>query len=123
MTGNASSSLSDVWSFGIVVWEIFGNGDLPFSDLQTNEQVKEFVIQGKFSNQNPPEIIPHSLRPIVSQCWKMNPNERITFETIAKKLCELCPNGAGGEITTNSIYDVLVKSNPEATGVDDTYNK
>ena len=42
------STASDIWSFGITAWEIFSKGDLPFADLDSEEQLKKFVARGDF---------------------------------------------------------------------------
>jgi serine/threonine protein kinase len=98
--GLLSTSLSDVWSFGIVIWEVFSKGNTPFPQLTSFDQVKQFVMNGTFSQQKPPECIPQDLHVVASQCWKMNPSERITFEQIAMKVDELCvKGGAGGALT------------------------
>ena len=39
---SAFSKASDVWSFGVLVWEVFNKGQIPYSDLQ-NDQLKEKV--------------------------------------------------------------------------------
>ena len=46
-TGRYSSE-SDVWSFGILLWETFSLGASPYPNL-SNQQTREFVEMGKTS--------------------------------------------------------------------------
>ena len=46
-TGRYSSE-SDVWSFGILLWETFSLGASPYPNL-SNQQTREFVEKGKTS--------------------------------------------------------------------------
>lgn len=45
LTGRYSSE-SDVWSFGILLWEAFSLGASPYPNL-SNQQTREFVEKGK----------------------------------------------------------------------------
>ena len=36
---------SDVWSFGVVMWEIFSNGEFPFGSVASDEHVGDACVQ------------------------------------------------------------------------------
>ena len=40
------STTSDVWSFGLTCWEILTQGDVPFAELQSSQELFEFVFDG-----------------------------------------------------------------------------
>ena len=42
LTGHTFSFKSDVWSFGILIWEIMTRGKLPYSDLDNREGITKF---------------------------------------------------------------------------------
>ena len=41
------STASDVWSFGLTCWEILTQGDIPFAELQSSQELFEFVSDGR----------------------------------------------------------------------------
>ena len=80
--GIASDRLSiksDVWSFGILLWELVTKGSLPYPGM-TNEQVHEAVPQGYRMPE--PKDCPEPFYQIMLDCWKLNDNERTTFNNI-----------------------------------------
>ena len=66
---------SDVWSFGIVLWEIFSFGVQPYFSL-TNEEVVAHVRDGNVLNC--PDKCPQEIYDLMLDCWAMNPTERPT---------------------------------------------
>ncbi|XP_061610822.1 tyrosine-protein kinase SRK2 [Phyllopteryx taeniolatus] len=70
---------SDVWSFGILLYEIMTFGKMPYPDL-TNYQVVQQVPQG-YRMQCPPNC-PKIMYGIMMNCWNENENDRPTFETL-----------------------------------------
>ncbi|XP_030829013.1 tyrosine-protein kinase Fer isoform X3 [Strongylocentrotus purpuratus] len=71
------TSMSDVWSFGILLWEIFSNGSTPYPGM-TNNEAREKVQQGY--RMPPPEITPEEVRILMDNCWKMVDEDRPRFK-------------------------------------------
>lgn len=74
---------SDVWSFGILLYEIMTFGQTPYPAM-TNYQVVQKVLEG-YRMPSPPNC-PKVLFGIMSDCWKREPQDRPTFETLQWKL-------------------------------------
>ncbi|XP_059838620.1 inactive tyrosine-protein kinase 7-like isoform X2 [Hypanus sabinus] len=81
------STKSDVWSFGVLVWEIFSQGELPFSNLSDDE-----VLTGVQNNKiklSAPECCPSKLHKLMQHCWAASPKDRPSFSEIANTLGDI----------------------------------
>ncbi|CAG9761026.1 unnamed protein product [Ceutorhynchus assimilis] len=74
---------TDVWSFGVVLWEIGSLGAFPYKDL-SNEQVIAHILQGKRLDRS--ETCTDKLYQLMQTCWYQNPDDRPRFEDIARQL-------------------------------------
>uniref|UniRef100_T1JCR9 receptor protein-tyrosine kinase n=1 Tax=Strigamia maritima TaxID=126957 RepID=T1JCR9_STRMM len=77
---------SDVWSFGVVLWEIFTFGQQPWY-CYTNHEAVQQIINGRLLPS--PRNTPDELYRIMLNCWHQQPNERITMKEIQRKLNHL----------------------------------
>ena len=73
---------SDVWSFGILLWELVTKGSLPYPGM-TNQQVREAVPKGY---RMPEPYCPEPFYQIMLACWELNDYERPTFNNIRHHL-------------------------------------
>lgn len=74
---------SDVWSFGVVLWEIYSYGKQPYYG-HNNEEVVKLILQGIMLI--PPEDCPTFICEIMSNCWKSEARDRCKFSDIIEKL-------------------------------------
>lgn len=74
---------SDMWSFGVVLWEITSLAEQPYQGL-SNEQVLKFVMDGGYLD--PPDNCPERLTDLMRMCWQFNPKMRPTFLEIVNLL-------------------------------------
>ncbi|XP_048646184.1 tyrosine-protein kinase Fes/Fps isoform X2 [Marmota marmota marmota] len=77
------SSESDVWSFGILLWETFSLGASPYPNL-SNQQTREFVETG--GRLPCPELCPDAVFRLMEQCWAYEPGQRPSFSIIYQEL-------------------------------------
>ncbi|KAG7330037.1 hypothetical protein KOW79_006259 [Hemibagrus wyckioides] len=68
---------SDMWSFGILIYEIVTYGKIPYTGLSNGEVMAR--VQRGYRMQCP-ENCPSELYEIMTSCWKAKPEERPTFE-------------------------------------------
>ena len=76
---------SDVWSFGIVMWETITYGRFPYPGW-TNAEVLE-KIQTGYRMGCPPNC-PQKLHDIMMDCWREDPTSRPTFQHLQWQLEE-----------------------------------
>ena len=76
---------SDVWSFGIVLYEIITCGKPPYPGM-TNIEMKQQIQQGYHMPQPFDYGCPDKLYDIMLNCWQMEPANRPTFEILQQQL-------------------------------------
>jgi len=83
MTKSEYSVKSDVYSYGMVLYEIVSR-KTPFEDF-TSDEAKKLICEGK-RPEIPIDMCPPVLEYIMTLCWKDNPEERPTFAQILRLL-------------------------------------
>ncbi|XP_008585798.1 PREDICTED: leukocyte tyrosine kinase receptor [Galeopterus variegatus] len=77
------TSKTDSWSFGVLLWEIFSLGYMPYPG-RANQEVLDFVIAG--GRMDPPRGCPGPVYRIMTQCWQHQPELRPSFASILERL-------------------------------------
>ncbi|CAH3022246.1 unnamed protein product [Porites evermanni] len=77
------STKTDVWSFGVVLWEIESGGEMPYPGLAGMELV-DFLKSGKRLRQ--PDGCPDNIFNIMTSCWHPDPSQRPSFNEIVTSL-------------------------------------
>ncbi|XP_072715074.1 tyrosine-protein kinase Fer-like isoform X4 [Ciconia boyciana] len=80
------TSESDVWSFGILLWETFSLGVCPYPGM-TNQQAREQVEKGY--RMSAPQKCPEEIYKIMQRCWAYKPESRPKFSEIQKALSSI----------------------------------
>ncbi|XP_047239829.1 ephrin type-A receptor 7-like isoform X2 [Girardinichthys multiradiatus] len=88
------SSASDVWSFGIVMWEVMSYGERPYWDMGTQDVIK--AIEDGFRLPAPVNC-PQHLHQLMLDCWQKERTERPSFSQIHSALSKSIrsPDGIG----------------------------
>ncbi|KAJ8675221.1 hypothetical protein QAD02_011007 [Eretmocerus hayati] len=73
------TSLCDVWSYGVLMWEIFSRGGYPYSGL-SNSQAREKIDGGY--RMPAPDGTPEEIYRLMLQCWEYEPEKRPHFDQI-----------------------------------------
>ncbi|NWS94930.1 CSF1R factor, partial [Mionectes macconnelli] len=72
---------SDVWSYGILLWEIFSLGKSPYPGMMVNSKFYSMVKQGYQMAR--PDFAPLEMYSIMQACWSLEPTRRPTFDQIS----------------------------------------
>lgn len=78
-----SSETCDVWSFGVVLWELLTH-EVPFKGIE-GFQVAWAVVE-KDERLTVPSTCPAAFANLMTACWKTDPKERPPFSTILQHL-------------------------------------
>nr|XP_042706886.1 vascular endothelial growth factor receptor 3 isoform X2 [Chrysemys picta bellii] len=78
---------SDVWSFGVLLWEIFSLGASPYPGVQINEEFCQRLKDG--TRMRAPEYATAEIYRIMLSCWHGDPKERPTFSDLVEILGDL----------------------------------
>jgi serine/threonine protein kinase len=80
------SSKSDVWSYGVVVWEVYSYGERPYRDVR-NTDLLDFLSSGERLAR--PTDTPELVYRMMQRCWKASPKSRPSFARLLEYLKEV----------------------------------
>ncbi|XP_041447051.1 ephrin type-A receptor 5 isoform X2 [Xenopus laevis] len=110
------TSASDVWSYGIVMWEVISYGERPYWEM-TNQDVIKAVEEG-YRLPSPMDC-PAALYQLMLDCWHKDRNSRPKFEEIVSILDKLIRNPSSLKTLVNAsnrVSNLLIEHSPVGTG-------
>ncbi|KAM4680765.1 tyrosine-protein kinase Mer isoform 2-T2 [Amazona ochrocephala] len=105
---------SDVWAFGVTMWEIATRGKTPYPGVQ-NHEIYEYLLHGQRLKK--PEDCLDELYDIMSACWRADPAARPTFPQLKVHLEKLLENLPASRSSGDVIYinTSLPEESPDST--------
>ncbi|XP_018563792.1 vascular endothelial growth factor receptor 1 isoform X2 [Anoplophora glabripennis] len=87
ITDGIFSTQSDVWSFGVVLWEFFSLAKTPYPGMEADEIFFRKLMDGY--RMESPQYASKEVYKIITACWSHKPEDRPSFEKLSKLLGNL----------------------------------
>uniref|UniRef100_A0A672YST5 receptor protein-tyrosine kinase n=1 Tax=Sphaeramia orbicularis TaxID=375764 RepID=A0A672YST5_9TELE len=101
---------SDVWSFGVLLWELMTRGAPPYSDVNSFD-ITVFLLQGRRLLQ--PEFCPDALYTVMIECWHPKPERRPSFSELVSRISSIFSSFSGEHyVLLNTTYVNIDKMSP-----------
>lgn len=84
------TTASDVWAFGVTLWEMFSYGFQPWAAL-TGHQILEAIDEPNFQRLEKPDCCPQEYYTLMMDCWRHEAATRPKFLDLGVRLIECRP--------------------------------
>ncbi|XP_050741595.1 platelet-derived growth factor receptor alpha isoform X3 [Drosophila biarmipes] len=111
LSDHVFSTYSDVWSYGIVLWEMFSLAKVPYPGIDPNQELFNKLNDG-YRMEKPP-YANQELYEIMLECWRKNPESRPLFPELEQRFAKML-----GEDVANHYLDLntpYMETNIEST--------
>lgn len=99
---------SDVWSYGVVLYEIFTIGGKPYPDIKGHSL--PYMLKDGYRMPKPSHL-DDEIYALMSECWKKEANDRPTFEFISSTIGRL--QRCHKDLIYMNVYDEKLYGNVE----------
>ncbi|CAG7721035.1 unnamed protein product [Allacma fusca] len=77
---------SDIWSYGVVLWEIFSLGETPYPGMEWGFESWKEILNGRRNDK--PDFASDTLYKIMLECWNLEPNSRPCFRFLWESILD-----------------------------------
>ncbi|KAH8409381.1 hypothetical protein KR222_002180, partial [Zaprionus bogoriensis] len=99
LSDHVFSTYSDVWSFGIVLWELFSLSKVPYPGIDPNQELFNKLNDG-YRMEKPP-YANQEIYEIMLECWRKSPESRPLFNVLERRFANML-----GEDVANHYLDL-----------------
>lgn len=79
---------SDVWSYGVLLWEIFSLGELPYPQIPVSQFCSNLK---KGRHLDKPDLAPEEIFSLMCRCWEKSADCRPSFSSLVDSVGKLLP--------------------------------
>uniref|UniRef100_A0A2M4A517 Putative vascular endothelial growth factor receptor 1 n=2 Tax=Anopheles triannulatus TaxID=58253 RepID=A0A2M4A517_9DIPT len=90
ISDNVFSTYSDVWAYGIVLWELFSLGKVPYPGMEANQELYNKLRDGY--RMDKPQFSNQDIYDIMLNCWNVKPDSRPTFKDLKSRFNAMLPD-------------------------------
>ncbi|XP_030384764.1 vascular endothelial growth factor receptor 1 isoform X2 [Scaptodrosophila lebanonensis] len=109
LSDHVFSTYTDVWSFGIVLWELFSLAKVPYPGIDPNQELYVKLKDGY--RMEKPAFANDDLYEIMLECWRTNPESRPLFNELETRFAALLSEDVASHYM--DLNDPYLRSNSE----------
>ncbi|CAH1996824.1 unnamed protein product [Acanthoscelides obtectus] len=111
---------SDVWSYGILLWEIMTLGGTPYPSVPSVEKLFQLLRNGH--RMEKPPCCSLEIYMLMRECWSYQPNERPVFSELVEDLDRILTITANEEYLDLGLPQLDTPSSSQESSVDEDFN-
>ncbi|XP_035777345.1 vascular endothelial growth factor receptor 1-like isoform X2 [Anopheles albimanus] len=84
------STFSDIWAYGVFLWELFSLAKSPYPGMDANEELYNKLLQGYRLEK--PRYANQAVYDIMLPCWNETPDSRPSFQELKNQFNAMLPD-------------------------------